>query len=98
MYAVEKAVTGNAGGAGLKAGKVGCVTLACNSSTLEAEAGGYCFMFEDSLGNLVLLYFEFYSQTLKKKDCFVPCVNNFLYNRLGSSFVASVFIFNVTII
>lgn len=81
MYALEKAVTGNAGGDGLKRKQVKSdVSLKPALSKLRQED---CFMFEDSLSNLVLLYFEFYSQTLKK-DCFVPCVNNFLYNRLGS--------------
>lgn len=96
MYALEKAVTGNAGGDGLKRKQVKSdASLKPAILALSKLRQEDCFMFEDSLGSLVLLYFEFYSQTLKK-DCFVSCVNNFLYNRLGSKFVASVF--NVTIV
>ena len=84
MYAVEKAVTGNAGGDGLKRKQVKSDVSLKPAILALSKLRQDCFMFEDSLGNLVLLYFEFYSQTLKKKDCFVPCVNSFLYNCLGS--------------
>lgn len=74
----------NAGGEGLKRKQVKLdVSLKPAVLALLKLRQEDCFMFEDSLGNLVLLYFEFYSQTLKK-ECFVSCMNNFFYNRLGS--------------
>lgn len=84
VYAVEKAATGSTGEDGFKRKQVKSdVWLKPAILALLKLRQEDCFVFEVSLGNLVLLYFEFYSQTLNK-DCFVSCVNNFLYNRLGS--------------
>lgn len=65
VCAVEKAVSGSAGGDGFKRKQVKS-DVSLKPAILEAGQED-CFVFEDSLGNLVLLYFGVLQSDPKKR-------------------------------